>query len=80
MVVVQCYGNLKSKLQIVVDFLEWIKQCQVECVVIMDVVVELVSVVVLDDVLDVKLCVVGIKVLGNSVDGVLVCLKEKGKV
>ncbi len=79
MAVAQRYGNSKSKLQTAVDSLERIKQRQAERAATMDAAAELASAAAPDDALDAKLRAAGIKASGNSVDGVLARLKEKGK-
>ncbi|HEK0886636.1 PspA/IM30 family protein [Pseudomonas aeruginosa] len=79
MAVAQRYGNSKSKLQTAVDSLERIKQRQAERAATMDAAAELASAAAPDDALDAKLRAAGIKTSGNSVDGVLARLKEKGK-
>ncbi|HHW1668894.1 TPA: PspA/IM30 family protein [Pseudomonas aeruginosa] len=79
MAVAQRYGNSKSKLQTAVDSLERIKQRQAERAATMDAAAELASAAAPDDALDAKLRAAGIMASGNSVDGVLARLKEKGK-
>lgn len=59
--------------------LERIKQRQAERAATMDAAAELASAAAPDDALDAKLRAAGIKASGNSVDGVLARLKEKGK-
>ncbi|KFF35895.1 hypothetical protein G039_0305955 [Pseudomonas aeruginosa VRFPA01] len=69
MAVVQRYGNSKSKLQTAVDSLERIKQRQAERAATMDAAAELASAAARGR----------DQGSGNSVDGVLARLKEKGK-